>query len=752
MLKFLRKYQKWMLVVFCGGLMVAFLIPQAASQFAPNPATATMGTTYGGKKITREHLNRADADLQMMRRLALDPLPLPGLALLPNTGSQRDDAMMWLLIQHAAEHNKLGASDQAAFNLVASALGVEDMDALEKEAGTIGVNAAYLLDVARQYLVAEQYRQLVAGIEYTKPNAAEGQTGSPGLRRLFALNEAMLTARQMAQQYEQMGLPPNQAEGFAIQSVMTQGGYLDKVVGHTRVSSAELRYALQREFTKMDLTVVVLDAEDRLDTVTMDDAYVTSIFDRFADDAPGTGEPYGLGYREPDRVKLEALRIPIDSVREAVAKDITAEDIRKFYNERPGQYIDDSELEPGETPRPARLTAEQRDEIRLTLTQMRAEQKVIEIAQQARLRLNEDARGLQDDGPFKKLPEDFKPTPLVEVAAEIEQEHGVSPEIILVDEWVSGQDMIDSARFTQAWIAELPNSSVRMPNPQFGFLMDQPIAESVLGGRAGLFATIVPDLSDFRAGRLATLGDYVALAQPFIDADSQQANAGLQVGLPGRLLSDMTRSTYVFRLTEAQPSQPAQALEPIAKQVREDARKVKAYEDLAAEKDKLIERAVSQSIERLMVDADAKTTLTGLTRQDSRRPGGAVVEGVQSTGPILEQALILTDQWATTGGTEELTEADRTFAVELPGDYKLAVVRLDAVRPMTQRDYRQEADSGNALLLASQLDSQSEVDPPLSMEALMRYTNFKWAEGFGRESLDEDGADGEEDEDAGDDE
>ena len=71
MLKFLRKYQKWMLVVFCGALMVAFLIPQAVSQFAPNPAKAVLATIYDGEEIAREEVQRVSADVQMLRRLRI---------------------------------------------------------------------------------------------------------------------------------------------------------------------------------------------------------------------------------------------------------------------------------------------------------------------------------------------------------------------------------------------------------------------------------------------------------------------------------------------------------------------------------------------------------------------------------------------------------------------------------------------------------------------------------------------------------
>ena len=347
MLKFLRKYQKWMLVVFCGALMVAFLIPQAVSQFAPNPATQVRATTYGDQPITQEDIVRVSADVQTLRRLRIEPPEFAsfGMTLLPQTGSERNDALSWIMIQRAAEHNNLGASQQEAFNLVASVLGLQDFESLDERAGDFGANANYLIELGRQYLVAEQYRQLVSGIEYNLPEG-EDELGSPGLRRVIAMNDALQAIQQSLQQFGPMAQQNPQMMQQLIpmvtQNVLIDQGYLDKIQGHERFSATELRYALQREFAEIDLTVVVLDAEDRLDTTVIDDAYVKGIFERFADDQPGAGEPYGLGYREPNKVKLEALRIPLDAVREVVAKTITPEYVRKFYNENRSQFIDDT--------------------------------------------------------------------------------------------------------------------------------------------------------------------------------------------------------------------------------------------------------------------------------------------------------------------------------------------------------------------------------------------------------------------------
>ena len=78
-----------------------------------------------------------------------------------------------------------------------------------------------------------------------------------------------------------------------------------------------------------------------------------------------------------------------------------------------------------------------------------------------------------------------------------------------------------------------------------------------------------------------------------------------------------------------------------------------------------------------MPNADSKKTLTGVSRGMLQMGRPTPLEGVQSTAPILEQAFGLADDLIAAGTIETAPEKDRLFAVELPGDYKLAIVRGD---------------------------------------------------------------------------
>lgn len=738
MLKFLRKYNKYLLAVFCVVLMIAFLIPQAAQQFAPDPTQQTIATTYDGDEIKREQINEAAGVIQTMRRLRLEPPDLIGVSLIPSTGNEFDDALTWLLIQRAAENSGMSASRQAAFNLVAGPLDVQNEKELDEKAKKdFQSNGEFMIKVGRQYLVAEQYRQLAAGVEFTKPRDSN-QLASPGLQR----NNAILRLNEMvdpvAQQFQQQyGLSQGEGRMFALQQLMfnpetaaTLNERLANIIGHERVSTQQISYLLQQQLTELDMTVVVLDAVDREAAVTVEQADMQATFDRYADDEPGTGQPFGLGYRTPNRVKLEALRIPIEQVLKLAESEIKPDDELKYYNANKNQFIDFSSLATGGEVKPMPLTAVLREQIRLLLVQQRAREKAYDIAQEAWVRLKEDERTMQDDGPFKVLPKDFKPTAMTLVKDEIEQKYGFAPEFIQIDNWVSGQDIMQRGIFTEQIYRELPNSEIQIPS---GFDSSGiPVPELTLAGRAGLFSSAVLDPAN-RQQQPITLAQYVTFAKPFVEKDSDRAKFGLQPMLAGRVLSDLTGSSYVFRITDTDPSHPATDMAPIAEKVRDDTRRIKAYEQLAAEKDQLLQRAATQSIEILMHDEKSKQLLEKATRRSIAQPAMKPLDDIQSTGPILMQAFGLADKLAAAGGLDNAAPAERLFVVELPADYKIAVVRLDKIRPVSRGIFEQQATNPDVLISAARLTNRPDEQrpDPLSFESLQAATGFKWAEGFG---------------------
>ena len=303
MFKFIRRYQKWMLVVFCGVLMVAFLIQPVMSIFFPDQSKRTIGTLEGGQKITEQDKVQAVGALNTLRSMGFS-----GIGLYPQEDSESDQALAWLLMVRAGQDAGLGASDNEAFTALSmKQADITDVDSLDAFAAKRNITRASLLNIVRDYLIAEQYRQLVLGHAY---QSREGYSGSPGLVRVRLENESLQAAagnqQWMMQFYQQNGRLPNDNDRRAyLESVV-----FAETVGYPRVSEDAVRHAVQENQARLSGQLVVLDADES--TLPPSEEELLALFEPYRADFPGTGETYGFGYRIPSKVMIEALRIPLD--------------------------------------------------------------------------------------------------------------------------------------------------------------------------------------------------------------------------------------------------------------------------------------------------------------------------------------------------------------------------------------------------------------------------------------------------------
>jgi len=346
-LKFLRKYQKWMLVIFCAVLMAAFLIQPVVSILYPDPGKSTIATVYDGKEITLNDLRQAQADIQFLGQLgqSTEGANAFGQALntlIPQGEGDAERALGWLLMLHAAKHEGILVSNNESFSLLSALIGdIEDAEDLEDVALKQGTTAGNMLRVAGDYLAAEQYRQLITGIEY---RSEEGISASPGLARVQRISDpSNRTMPQIGffvpfQRYQQISgelmqlTPPSfdtqsqnildqQAQILALLSMQFD------VDGAPRISAPLLVNAVQSQFARVTGQALVLDLEPYRVGQTASAERMAELFEKYKGDPAGTGEPMGFGYRIPDRAMVEAIYIPIDNVRALAATQVTEEQI-----------------------------------------------------------------------------------------------------------------------------------------------------------------------------------------------------------------------------------------------------------------------------------------------------------------------------------------------------------------------------------------------------------------------------------------
>lgn len=336
MLKFLRKYQKWMLVIFCAVLMAAFLIQPVVSILYPDPGKSTIATVYDGQKILLNDLRQAQADIQFLGQFGQSEFGPNSFGqafqtLLPAGEGDAERALGWLLMQRAAEHEGILVSQSEAFSLLQILISdVENEEDLEDAAVRMGTTKARLLKVASDFLAGEQFRQLITGVEY---RSEENISASPGIARIQRINQ--LSESQNRMQTIQQNLMDlggiNAIMDF--ERTMNQATFLMQTTmffeafGYPRISAPLMVNAVQSQFAKITGQAVVLDAQPYRVGQAADPERMAELFEKYKDNAPGSGEPMGFGYRIPNRAQVEAIYIPIEQARALAAREITEEQV-----------------------------------------------------------------------------------------------------------------------------------------------------------------------------------------------------------------------------------------------------------------------------------------------------------------------------------------------------------------------------------------------------------------------------------------
>ena len=106
MLKFFRKYNKWILVVGASVLMVVFLLPSGGKWLMPSPIDQPVGEV-DGRTITLGEQRRAVSELRVLGVIGQRTAGLEGLF---TSLSGLDDPLAYVLALHEAKKLGLSAS------------------------------------------------------------------------------------------------------------------------------------------------------------------------------------------------------------------------------------------------------------------------------------------------------------------------------------------------------------------------------------------------------------------------------------------------------------------------------------------------------------------------------------------------------------------------------------------------------------------------------------------------------------------
>ncbi len=353
MLKFLRKYQAWILAIGGSLLMIAFLLPEAIQRLGtPSMNRKIIRLTINGEPATirARDWQRAGAEMALLETMFGRTRDLGPLLSLPALDAEDPDSPglqgtdHWLLLKREAQ-------------LAGLIGGVRDGDdQLRQQAELIAQPPQFTADQAYDRLI-EALSSAAADVGLTIDQGKEAFATLAGIRRL-----------------------------------------IDGYTASAPASDSRQRHILAMFEDRVSVAFVFIDAATQIDDLPEPEpALLDAHFEKYRDVTPGTGEQ-GFGYRLEDRVRLEYLSIRYQSVYDQVAG--SGLEARKWY-QRNAATISPN---PSEPPPPFDEVA---NDAIAAYRRAKAEETMTEIARFIKSELLKQTQTLERDGQYRILPADW---------------------------------------------------------------------------------------------------------------------------------------------------------------------------------------------------------------------------------------------------------------------------------------------------------------------------------------------------------
>jgi len=623
MLRFFRKYimNKWVLAIGMCLLMVMFLLPQGGGG-GGGRGDYTIGR-IDGQKLRESDRMRAVSELSVLRAVS------PGLAAVA-----AHDAWQWLFMQREAQLMGMGSSETEAVELL-TAMGMSDDADLAAIAKRLHVPTAVVLQTLQDFLTIEKYKQLLYGFAEAGPIAPT--------RTQFDLQQ--LAMRMMTAEMRDQG----------------ELYFLASSTAPTLSEPLLERFVADHGVT-VDVNVVLIAAEQYLNKVEApDDAAVQALYEQYKDNLPGEGEPYGFGFKTPDRVKIEYLVLPVQRLEDKV--DVTEAEALDYYAKNKDMFRD-QEAEQASATGQMTVYRPYREVRQTVLRLVRAEKAAAlgdqMIAKARAMLLIDDLRGFEQREGYYDLPEDWSPTPLRTVAEQLQSEFDVLPDLYIKDRnWLTTTDLQHLPKIGQAFA--------------------------------------------LHSGMPVGLVNYVMTLREFNpDTSGPLMAERLQLKLPGRALTDVDGSRYVFRVIDAEAQRSPESLDEVRESVAVAARRLAAYRLMCEQhRDAWLTRAQTEPLEQIGQELGAVPIATpSLTRRQfvAGQITTANVQGVGRDETLINALFEQVDQLSPSMPVDQHPMQRRVVAAPVDGKLSLALVRIDRVTPLTESLYRQMAISPETAL------------------------------------------------------
>jgi len=666
MLKFFRQYMNYILAVFVTLLMVAFLIQPTLNMLGPSPTGEIIGQ-IGSDEVTIGDQRQANAQLQILQQIAPVLLHLTS-----NTVIEPTSGLQWILMLRDAQAMGLAASD-AEVDLLLSTLG-RDGAQLSQLAHRLGVSVDALRKTLGSWIMIQLYKELVAGLVHT-----------PFVERF--------SHYQTARQFLQYGY--DQGAAIEIESAFN---------GTPRLSRPLLERFLVDHRATVQIASVAISGQKYFSKVNeVDEETLKDLFNRYKQDRPGQSKPYGLGYRIPNRVKIEYLTIPFEKLRRQIRIDEA--DALSYYDNHQDEFRTQSPT-PQSTDITPLLTEsiqsyqEVRQQIVDRIKDQEASQTADRMIKTAQSMLLEDARGLVENGGYRMIPQDWHPMELGEIAQQLEKQFDVAPEVHRRDQqWLNESEL---AQLDSIGSSSLSTSQKTVPFVNY-----------VLSAKEILALNSINTFSSLR----------------------------LQVSLPSMPLKSASGNRHLFRLRDAQASGEPNSVDDVRPQVTHDAKRLAAYELLKEQSTTWLAQAKAKGLKTWAIQEDLKVNRPApFPKRVPGRTGRFVapnVSGLGNTERLIDGIFDLADRISLSqvtaqnvlpsdaGDFQDLSESQRIEIFAVDRLMSLVVVRVDRLQAMSRSNFKGFAQSPRVGAWINQSLVSRQTGNPLSVISLSKRVGFK---------------------------
>lgn len=370
LMKWLRKNNKKLMAVVVIVLMVAFIGGSSFQYLFRGSGGVKDAVAYFGQnqKISHQDLRAADEEVQIVSALGGDSVAraqgMAGLLLSELVFRQSGNAGALDLARQAIQKNRYRISDQQLLQM----------------SNTHGVPGPMfwilLCNEAQKAGIHISNEQVGKLLEQLIPQVSEGET------------YAQVIPRQM----NHFGVPEDTIVAtFGKFIAVLQ--YAQVISSVENITTSQIKHLASNESESLNAEMVQLKASyfANKDETPSEEA-VKEQFDRYKDNVPGqvsASNPYGFGYRLPDRIQFDYLALKLSDVA-SVAKPPTEDEAEQYYQQnRDRQFTQRTPSDPNDPNSPVVAQVKPYAEVAQTimdqLQRQRITTKAEQILQEARL-------------------------------------------------------------------------------------------------------------------------------------------------------------------------------------------------------------------------------------------------------------------------------------------------------------------------------------------------------------------------------